>query len=70
VKQHIFVISYLPAGLILGPPFERSTCLASINEDDGSLTILIRSPDNMKEIRFTAVPAEHERNRDTVRPKE
>jgi hypothetical protein len=70
VKQHIFVISYLPAGLILGRPWERSTRMSYINEDDGSLTVTIRSPDNMKEVQFVAAPADHERNRDTVRPKE
>ena len=70
VKQHIFVISYLPAGLILGRPWERSTRAAYINEDDGTLTVTIRSPDNMKEVRFVAAHADHERNRDTVRPKE
>jgi hypothetical protein len=70
VKQHVFVISYLPAGLILGRPWERSTRATYANEDDGSLTVTIRTPDNMKEVQFIAAPAEHERNRDTVRPKE
>jgi hypothetical protein len=70
VKQHIFVISYLPAGLILGRPWERSTRMSYVNEDDGSLTVTIRSPDNSKEVRFVAAPADHERNRDSVRPKE
>jgi hypothetical protein len=70
VKQHVFVISYLPAGLILGRPWERSTRATYANEDDGSLTVTIRTPDNMKEVQFIAAAAEHERNRDTVRPKE
>jgi hypothetical protein len=70
VKQHIFVISYLPAGLILGRPWERSTRATYANEDDGNLTVTIRSPDNMKEVQFIAASADHERNRDTVRPKE
>jgi hypothetical protein len=70
VKQHIFVISYLPAGLILGRPWERSTRATYANEDDGNLTVTIRSPDNMKEVQFIAACADHERNRDTVRPKE
>jgi hypothetical protein len=70
VKQHIFVISYLPAGLILGRPWERSTRATFVNEDDGNLTVTIRSPDSMKEIKFVAAHANNERNRDTVRPKE
>jgi hypothetical protein len=70
VKQHIFVISYLPAGLILGRPWERSTRATYTNKDDGNLMVTIRSPDNMKEVQFIAAHADHERNRDTVRPKE
>jgi hypothetical protein len=70
VKQHLFVISHLPAGLILGRPWERSTRATYSNEDDGTLTVTIRSPDNLKEVQFVAAHADHERNRDTVRPKE
>jgi hypothetical protein len=70
VKQHIFVISFLSAGLILGRPWERSTRASYTNEDDGTLTVTIRSPDNMKEVQFVTAHADHERNRDTVRPKE
>jgi hypothetical protein len=70
IKQHIFVISYLLAGLILGHPWERSARLTYTNEDDGTLIATIRSPDNMKEVQFVAAPADHEHNRDTVHPKE
>jgi hypothetical protein len=70
LKQHIFVISYLPANLILGRPWERATRLTYTNEDDGTLTATIRSPDNMQEVSFIAAHADHERNRETVRPKE
>ena len=70
VKQHIFVIKYLPAGLILGRPWERATRATFTNEDDGSYTVAIRAPDNMKEVKFMAMPSKHERNRDTVRPKD
>lgn len=70
VKQHIFVVSHLPAKLILGRPWGRSTRAKFINEDDGSYTVCIRSPDDLKEVRFTASPADHERNRDTVRSKD
>jgi hypothetical protein len=70
VKQHIFVISHLPAGFILGRPRERCTHATYSNEDDGMLTVTIRSPDNLKEVQFVAAHADHERNCDTVRPKE
>jgi hypothetical protein len=70
VLQHIFVVSYLPAGLILGRPYERSTRLSATNLDDGTLVVTIRSPDNMKEVQFVAATSDHERNRDSVRPKE
>jgi hypothetical protein len=67
VKQHIFVVTHLPAKLILGRPWGRSTRAAFVNEDDGSYTVTIRSPDGLKEVHFIASPAEHERNRDAVR---
>jgi hypothetical protein len=70
VLQHIFVVSYLPAGLILGRFYERSTRLSATNLDDGTLVVTIRSPDNMKEVQFVAATSDHERNRDSVRPKE
>jgi len=70
VKQHVFVVEHLPAKLILGRPWERTTRMTYSNEDDGCLWVTFRSPDNMKEVRTLAVPADHERNRDTVRPKE
>ena len=70
VKQHIFVIRYLPAKLILGRPWGRSAYAVFANEDDGSYTVTIRSPDRMREVKFLASPAEHKRNREFVRPKE
>ena len=38
-----------------------------INEDDGSYTVKIKSPDGLRMARFCAVKAEHERNREFVR---
>jgi len=70
VKQHIFVVRALPAGLILGRPWGRMTRAVFTNEDDGSYTVLIRSPDGMTEAKFLAAPAQHERNRDHVRNRE
>ena len=70
VKQHIFVVRSLPAGLILGRPWGRMTRAVFANKDDGSYTVWIRSPDGMTEARFLAAPAQHERNRDNVRNRE
>jgi len=70
VKQHIFVVRYLSAKLILGRPWGRSARAVFTNEDDGSYTVTIRSPDGMREVKFLASPAEHKRNREFVRPKE
>src|SRR5579862_2516556 len=70
VKQHIFVVRTLPAGLILGRPWGRMTRAVFANEDDGSYTVWIRSPDGMTEAKFLAAPAQHERNREHVRSRE
>lgn len=70
VKQHIFVVKCLPAKLILGRLWGRTTCATFSNEDDGSYTVTIRSPDDIKEVKFLGSPAEHKRNREFVRAKE
>jgi len=70
VKQHIFVVSCLPAKLILGRPWGRMTRAHCSNEDDGSYTIMTRSPDDMREVKFLASPAHHVRNREYVRATE
>jgi len=69
VKQHIFIVRYLPARLILGRPWERSTHAVFTN-DDGSYTVTIKSADDMREVKFLASPAEHKRNREFVWAKE
>ena len=38
-----------------------------INEDDGSYTVIIKSQDGRRMAQFTAMTAEHERNREYVR---
>ena len=38
-----------------------------INEDDGSLTVIIKSPDGRRVVQFCAVKGEHERNWEYVR---
>ena len=45
VKQHIFVVEHSNADLILGRPWERAVRANYINEDDGSYTVRIKSPD-------------------------
>jgi len=70
VKQHIFVVRYLPARLILGRPWGHSARAVFTNEDDGSYTVTIKSADDMREVKLLASPAEHKRNREFVRVKE
>jgi hypothetical protein len=71
VKQHIFVASYVFAKLILGRPWDRTTRAAIFaNEDHGSYTVTIRSPDNVKEFKVLASSAEHEQNQEFVRSKD
>jgi hypothetical protein len=70
VKQPIFVVEYCNNDLILGRPWERMVRAEFINEDDGSYTTRIKSPDGSKVVQFCAVKAEHERNREFARPVE
>ena len=64
VRQHIFVVEYANADLILGRPWERAVRASYVNEDDGSYTVRIKSLDGRREVQFCAVKAEHERNRE------
>ena len=70
VKQHIFVVKYLNSNLILGCPWERMTRAQKTNMDDGSYHVKIKSLDGRRVIEFVAVPAQHERIREHVRPDE
>jgi hypothetical protein len=67
VKQHIFVVEYSNAELILGRPWERAVRASYINEDDGSYTVRIKSQDGRREVQFCAVRGQHERNREYAR---
>jgi hypothetical protein len=46
------------ADLILGRPWERAVRASYINEDNGSYTVRIKSPDGHREVKFCAVKAE------------
>jgi len=71
VKQHLFVVYQLgSAEVILGKPWERAVRAQKTNMDDESFHVKIKSPDGRRVVEFTAVPAQHERNREFVRPVE
>lgn len=59
----VFIVEDLANDLILGRPWEREVRATLINEDDGSVTVIIKSQDGRRVVRFCAVKAEHERNR-------
>jgi len=67
VKGQIFIVQYCDSDIILGRPWERVVRAHYINEDDGSYTVIIKSPDGRRIVQFTAAKAEHERNREFVR---
>ena len=67
MKQHIFVVEYSNADLILGRPWERALCANYVNEDDGSYTVRIKSPDGLRGAVFCAIKAQHEWNRQFAR---
>jgi hypothetical protein len=67
VKQPIFIVEYCNNDLILGRPWERMVRAEYVNEDDGSYTVKIKSPDGRRMVQFCAVKAEHERNREFAR---
>jgi hypothetical protein len=63
VRVPIFVVENMTADLILGRTWARYVRAHFINEDDGSYTCIIKSPDGRRIVRFMASPAQHERNR-------
>ena len=67
IKQSIFMMKYCNNDLILGRPWERMMRAEYINEDDGSCTVRIKSPDARRMVQFCAVKSEHERNREFAR---
>jgi hypothetical protein len=67
VKAHVFVVERCNVDLILGRPWARSARAQMTNEDDGTYTCLIKSPDGRRMVKFVVAPAEHGRNREYAR---
>jgi len=63
VTMPVFVVEHANADLFLGRPWERFVRAEYINEEDGSLTVRIRTRDGRRIVQFCAAPAIHERNR-------
>ena len=63
----VFVVEFSPNDLLLGRPWERAARCEQINEDDGTLTVRIKSPDGRRIVTFTGCKADHERNRSYAR---
>ena len=72
VDAHIpvFIVEDLANDLILGRPWEHEVRLTLINEDDGSVTVIIKSENGRRIVCFCAVKAEHKRNRLYASPPE
>ena len=66
-KTHIFVVRGSAQKLLLGRPWEREVRAQYTNEDDGTYTVAIKSKDRSRKVKFVAVEATHERNREFVR---
>ena len=66
-RIHIFVVKNSAQKLLLGRPWEREVRAQFTNEDDGTYTVVIKSKDGGRRVKFTAVQANHERNREFVR---
>jgi hypothetical protein len=67
VVMPVFVVEHANAALFLGRPWERFVRAEYVNEEDGSLTVRIRSRDGRRIVKFCAAPANHERNRSFAR---
>jgi hypothetical protein len=67
VDVPIFVVEDSVQDLLLGRPWEKATRASFVNEDDGSYTVHIKSPDGRRIVKFCAVTAIHERNRQFAR---
>ena len=67
VDVPIFVVEGSVQDLLLGRPWERAVRASYVNEDDGSYTVHIKSPDGRRVVKFCAVTAIHERNREFAR---
>jgi len=67
VKQPVFIVEHATQDLLLGRPWERAVRAEFINEDDGSYTARIKSPDGRRIVQFCACKSDHERNREFAR---
>jgi hypothetical protein len=67
VDVPIFVVEDSVQDLLLGRPWERAVRASFINEDDGSYTVHIKSPDGRRIVKFCAVTSMHERNKEFAR---
>jgi hypothetical protein len=67
VHVPIFVVEDSVQDLLLGRPWEKATRASFVNEDDGSYTVHIKSPDGRRIVKFCAVTAIHERDRHFAR---
>lgn len=63
----MFVIEHCNSDIILGRPWECMVRAQYINEEDRSLTAIIKSLDGRLVVEFCAVKGGHERNREYVR---
>ena len=64
VDVPIFVVEDSIQDLLLGRPWERAVRASFVNEDDGSYTVLIKSLDGRRIVKFCAATASHECNRE------
>ena len=63
----IFVLEEAAQNLILGRPWERKVRAQYDNRDDGSLYIMISTPDDQRRVVFCAAGKSDKRNRDQAR---
>ena len=62
----VFVSKNTPRQVILGRPFETLSRMETVNRDDGSCLITIRSADEMEGVNFVACPAQTPRDKPSV----
>jgi hypothetical protein len=67
VPTHIFVVRKSKNDLILGRPWAKAARAQFTNEDDGTYTVRIKSLDGRRLVKFVAVKAGHERDRQYAR---
>ena len=70
VKVPVFIMSDSNQDLLLGRPWARMARANFINEDDGSYTCRIKTPDGRRIVQFCAAKADSPRNRSFARDAE